>query len=862
MGERTVGEWVISTHIGSGSFAIVWKARHRLTGQESAIKEIALDKLNSKLRQSLESEVSILKRINHDNIVKLLEVFEEKSKLYLIMEYCAGGDLAHYIRAHKRVPEAVAQHFMQQLAAGLREMWSHHLVHRDLKPQNLLLEGPGPLARLKIADFGFARNLQPQGLAETLCGSPLYMAPEILHFHKYDAKADLWSVGAILFELVAGRPPFNGANQFQLLRNIERGEARLPDSVASQLSLPCRQLIHALLRRNPVERISFEEFFRHPFLTNPAPPMPTPLSPFDNSLVPLVRSSSANSIPQQVLGFKQVPLAPSGNGADGTTGPGGTAAGIAGPPPVVPPGGLSNQLKQRRSLDLDGVTQRGQQLQQAQQVLGAASRLAAAAMDPGATAAVAGLLPQPPQQQQQQPTVQRGVEPEPAWVQQIVSHHQQHPRQATLQGPVGSLCRQGISHLTRAGFGAAAAVGVTPLGSAPPAVHALLAEGSPLGPRRVGTPSPVMGGPVTTAYAHHGGLSARGASPASATPAHRAYPPAAAETAAPYPSRPTHQQQQQRNAAAGSTARSTLGQGWGAAGAAPVALGPGESTHSIDDDYVLVDTVASSRSQQQPSPAPPESPASGTASLEGSLHTRPADEVFTVTTPEVLPTAEPDSTWPTHPAPWLAGSEDSGSAPPRWHVLRRAAQVIELLAVPRPEQAPEQCLSLCLAALQLLELALDALAAALPGSTPAAAGVSSSSKAEEKLRKEILRVLGRAEGAAEALALAQQQGSVEAPAQGALPDPWELCYHLALGLAKEAAVDELLGNLEHSLQLYAKACCLLHFLCTEGPGLALEPPLQLTAADQQRLHRYAAATSARWAACKAQLDVEEPQMEA
>lgn len=95
-------------------------------------------------------------------------------------------------------------------------------MQRDLKPQNLLLSESGPSAVLKIADFGFARNLQPQGLAETLCGSPLYMAPEILQSHKYDAKADLWSVGTILYELLVGRPPFNGANHIELLRNIER----------------------------------------------------------------------------------------------------------------------------------------------------------------------------------------------------------------------------------------------------------------------------------------------------------------------------------------------------------------------------------------------------------------------------------------------------------------------------------------------------------------------------------------------------------------------------------------------------------------------------------------------------------------
>lgn len=100
--------------------------------------------------------------------------------MFLIMEYCAGGDLSGFIRTRKRVPEATARGLLVQLAAGLRELWSHHLVHRDLKPQNLLLSEEGAGAVLKIADFGFARALQPHNLAETLCGSPLYMAPEIL----------------------------------------------------------------------------------------------------------------------------------------------------------------------------------------------------------------------------------------------------------------------------------------------------------------------------------------------------------------------------------------------------------------------------------------------------------------------------------------------------------------------------------------------------------------------------------------------------------------------------------------------------------------------------------------------------------
>mmetsp|Transcript_6134 Transcript_6134/g.11778 ORF Transcript_6134/g.11778 Transcript_6134/m.11778 type:complete len:188 (-) Transcript_6134:146-709(-) len=100
-------------------------------------------------------------------------------------------------------------------------------------------------------------------MAETLCGSPLYMAYEILLLQKYDAKADLWSVGTILFELLIGRPPFSGSNHLQLVQSIERSEPAIPDAVSSVLSSECRSLIHQLLRRNPVERISFDEFFNH-----------------------------------------------------------------------------------------------------------------------------------------------------------------------------------------------------------------------------------------------------------------------------------------------------------------------------------------------------------------------------------------------------------------------------------------------------------------------------------------------------------------------------------------------------------------------------------------------------------------------
>lgn len=280
VGGDTVQGWSMERVVGSGSFATVWLARRG--AETAAIKVIATERLSSKLKQSLESEVTILRKIDHPNIVRLLETVKAKSRLYLVMEYCGGGDLAGYIRQHKKTTEAVARSFIQQLGAGMKEMWLNNFVHRDLKPQNLLLSDKSSDAVLKIADFGFARDLQPQRLADTLCGSPLYMAPEILQFQKYDAKADLWSVGVILYELLVGHTPFDGGNHVQLLRNIETNEASIPNRVAASLSTCCVRLIYQLLKRSPIERISFQEFFSHPFLAPgelpPSPPSASPLA--------------------------------------------------------------------------------------------------------------------------------------------------------------------------------------------------------------------------------------------------------------------------------------------------------------------------------------------------------------------------------------------------------------------------------------------------------------------------------------------------------------------------------------------------------------------------------------------------------
>nr|KJB11202.1 hypothetical protein B456_001G247200 [Gossypium raimondii] len=298
---RVVGNYLVGRKIGSGSFSIVWHARHRVHGTEVAIKEIVTGRLNKKLQDSLMLEIFILKRINHPNIIRLHDIVEVPGKIHLVLEYCKGGDLSMYITHHGCVPEATAKHFMQQLAVGLQVLRDNNLIHRDLKPQNLLLSTNECNSVLKIADFGFARSLQPWGLAETLCGSPLYMAPEIMQLQccrfliacvilgllvfctylkllptnfDFNTQADLWSVGAILFQLVTGKTPFTGNNQIQLLQNIVKSTELLFPVENNYLTADCKDLCLKLLRRNPAERLTFQEFFNHPFLSQGQPNEP------------------------------------------------------------------------------------------------------------------------------------------------------------------------------------------------------------------------------------------------------------------------------------------------------------------------------------------------------------------------------------------------------------------------------------------------------------------------------------------------------------------------------------------------------------------------------------------------------------
>ncbi|KAK1559718.1 hypothetical protein Q3G72_017581 [Acer saccharum] len=265
--EVRAGEYWLKSKVGENCLCIVWKAEHVLSGEVVAVKQIYLYKLNKHLKTCLDCELNFLSSVNHPNIIRLFNVFQAQNCMFLVIEFCPGGNLASYIRQHGRVPEHTARKFIQQLGAGLEILHSCHIIHRDLKPENILLSCLEGEVVLKIADFGLSSNLHPGKYAEKVCGSPLYMAPEVLQFQRYDEKVDMWSIGAILFELLNGYPPFCGRNNVQLLQNI-KSCTRLPFSqlIFPELHPDSVELCLKLLSTNPVDRFSFNEFYQHRFL--------------------------------------------------------------------------------------------------------------------------------------------------------------------------------------------------------------------------------------------------------------------------------------------------------------------------------------------------------------------------------------------------------------------------------------------------------------------------------------------------------------------------------------------------------------------------------------------------------------------
>ncbi|XP_063230444.1 serine/threonine-protein kinase ULK3 isoform X2 [Bacillus rossius redtenbacheri] len=265
MSVPNVEGYTIVGKIGSGTYSTVYKAFKKVGCREVvAIKCVEKAKLSGSAADNMVTEIMLLKKLKHQFIVEMKDFLWDDRNIYIIMEYCNGGDLSCFIRKRRRLPEAVCRKFLQQLALALKFMRSHNVCHMDLKPQNLLLT-TNPCLTLKVGDFGFAQHLSPDTFMSSLRGSPLYMAPEILLQQHYDYRVDLWSVGVIMYECLFGRAPYS-SNSFSELAEKIKARAKIEIPQGSAISSDCRDLLTRLLQHQPDKRIDYEEFFDHPFL--------------------------------------------------------------------------------------------------------------------------------------------------------------------------------------------------------------------------------------------------------------------------------------------------------------------------------------------------------------------------------------------------------------------------------------------------------------------------------------------------------------------------------------------------------------------------------------------------------------------
>ncbi|XP_050995203.1 MAP/microtubule affinity-regulating kinase 3 isoform X5 [Labeo rohita] len=251
-----IGNYRLLKTIGKGNFAKVKLARHILTGREVAIKIIDKTQLNPTSLQKLFREVRIMKILNHPNIVKLFEVIETEKTLYLVMEYASGGEVFDYLVAHGRMKEKEARAKFRQIVSAVQYCHQKHIVHRDLKAENLLLDAD---MNIKIADFGFSNEFTIGNKLDTFCGSPPYAAPELFQGKKYDGpEVDVWSLGVILYTLVSGSLPFDGQNLKELRERVLRGKYRIP----FYMSTDCENLLKRFLVLNPVKRGTLEQIMK------------------------------------------------------------------------------------------------------------------------------------------------------------------------------------------------------------------------------------------------------------------------------------------------------------------------------------------------------------------------------------------------------------------------------------------------------------------------------------------------------------------------------------------------------------------------------------------------------------------------
>lgn len=275
-GAMRMGKYEMGRTLGEGHFGKVRLARHAESGRAFAIKILDRQRiLAMKINEQIKTEIATLKLLKHPNVVRLYEVSASKTKIYMVLEYVNGGELFDKIALKGKLPEKEARKLFQQLMDAISYCHEKEVYHRDLKPENVLVDAKG---NIKVSDFGlsaFSQHQRKDGLLHTTCGSPNYIAPEVLLNRGYDGSmSDIWSCGVILYVMLTGNLPFDDDNIVVLYQKILKGTVHIP----KWLSPGAQDILRKILDPNPITRFGIDGIRAHDWFNQSY----TPAVPFDD----------------------------------------------------------------------------------------------------------------------------------------------------------------------------------------------------------------------------------------------------------------------------------------------------------------------------------------------------------------------------------------------------------------------------------------------------------------------------------------------------------------------------------------------------------------------------------------------------
>lgn len=261
--------------LGKGNYGTVVKARDLNSSRLFAIKIIQKNRIEDS--HLFKQEVEILQLLDHPNIVKLIECFETDRLCYLVQEFCEGGELFQKLAKEKNLSELKAAQIMRKLISAIMYCHNNSICHRDLKPENCLMVSTQPDSDVKIIDFGLACFLNEQKVLNCICGTPFYVAPEVLA-GSYRLECDMWSLGVMLYMMLSGSPPFTGKNNQEIITKVYSGNYSLRLKQFSKVSQMAKDLISRLLVKDPSLRLTAKDAFNHPWIQILSPIPERPLS--------------------------------------------------------------------------------------------------------------------------------------------------------------------------------------------------------------------------------------------------------------------------------------------------------------------------------------------------------------------------------------------------------------------------------------------------------------------------------------------------------------------------------------------------------------------------------------------------------